>query len=784
MRLLRKQIAGRIRLQHIIFSLVLMQKSSMRRIKVNPKYLRIALIALAALVVIVLIGGYVAYTKREVLLQKAISKATAKAKRDYNLDVKIGSARFTGLATVAFSDISVVPQQRDSLFSVKRFDVSVKVMPLLFGNIKLGDVVLQNAHLNLTNIKGVKNFDFLFKKKKDTTDTKSKVDLSDVSNRLINEVLYKIPDNLSLQNFLMSFKDDSTTVTLLTSTASIKDGKLKSTINVNNGESTWHIDGKMVPSDKNIDVHLYADGKKVELPLIEKKFKLKLNFDTISTKLSDVSHSSGETKINGSWSIRNLLLNHKGLSTQDIVVPNGSIDANVVVGSNFISLDSSSVIHLRKLTANPYIKYTLNPVKIYEAKIKTGWQNAQDVFDSFPTGMFESLDGIQVTGKLNYNFNLYLDNSHLDDMVFNSSLQKSNDFRIVRYGKADLGKLNNTFVYVPYEKGKPMPPHTIGPSNPEFTPLNQISPNLRNAVMTAEDPSFYSNRGFVDESIRKSFITNIKEKKFKRGGSTISMQLIKNAFLTRNKTLSRKIEEILIVWLIENNRIMSKNRMLEVYFNIIEWGRGIYGISEASHYYFGKAPSDLTLGESIFLASIVPNPKAGLYAFEADGTLRQRLHGYFNLIGRLMAKRGLTEPDSNAYGFYSVRLREGLRRQIAPIDTATADSLTRQTANDDDAPNDAAAAPVYEEPKKPSFFQRLFGKKDTAQANAEKKIEETNDAIKARLKAEIERVKADYKNRIDNIDTAGKTKKEIKAEKNRLKDESKEKVRELKDRMP
>ncbi|RYU89644.1 penicillin-binding protein [Mucilaginibacter terrigena] len=750
----------------------------MRRI--NPKYIRIAGITALVLVVIMLIGGYIAYTKREVLLQKAIYKAKAKAKRDYNLDVKIGSARFTGLSTVAFSDISVVPYQRDSLVSVKQFSVSVKIFPLIFGNIKLADVILQDGQLNLTSVKGVKNFDFLFKKKKDTTNTGNRVDLAELSNNLINEVLYKIPDNLSLHNFLVSFRDDSTHVKMLAQTAIIKDGRLASTINVNEGAATWHIDGKMQPSDKDIDVHLYADGKKVELPFIEKKFKLKLNFDTISTKLSNVEHSDGETKIYGSWSVRNLLLNHPGLSVADIVVPNGSIDANVFVGTNYISLDSSSVIHLKKLTANPYAKYTLNPVKIYELKLKTGWQNAQDVFDSFPTGMFESLEGIKVTGKLNYNLNLFLNWAHIDDMVFDSRLQKDGDFRILKYGKADLGKLNKTFVYTPYERGKAMPPHTIGPGNPDFVPLQDISPNLRNAVMTAEDPSFYTNRGFVDESIRKSFVTDIKEKKFKRGGSTISMQLIKNSFLSRNKTLSRKIEEILIVWLIENNRIMSKNRMLEVYFNIIEWGRGIYGIGEASRYYFGKSPSELTVGESIYLASIVPNPKAGLYAFQPDGTLRQGLHGYFNLIGRLMASRGLVQRDTNAYGFYNVRLRESLRRE-APADTLVADSLIRQTGDDD---TDVGVAPVFEEPKHPNFFQRLFGKKDTAAAKMEKKIEETNDAIKARLKLEIEKVKADYKLRVDNVDTAGRTKKEIKAEKNRLKDEGKEKVKELKDRMP
>jgi hypothetical protein len=416
-------------------------------------------------------------------------------------------------------------------------------------------------------------------------------------------------------------------------------------------------------------------------------------------------------------------------------------------------------------------------------KEKTGWINAQDIFDSFPTGMFESLEGMKVSGKLNYTLNLFMNSAHVDDLIFDSRLSKDN-FRILKYGKADLGKLNRPFIYIPYEKGKPMPPHDISPSSSDFTPLNEISQDLRNAVMTAEDPSFYRNHGFVDESIRKSIITDFKEKKFKRGGSTISMQLIKNAFLSRNKTLSRKIEEILIVWLIENNGIMSKNRMLEVYFNIIEWGRGIYGIREAARYYFAKSPAELTLGESIFLASIVPKPKAGLYAFQPDGTLRQGLHGYFNLIGRLMASKGLTERDSNAYGFYNVRLREGLRREMAPIDTAVADSLLKQT-EDDGTGVGVGLAPVFEEEKRPSFIQRLFGKKDTsAAAKVEEKIKETNESVKERIKQEISKMKQDYKSRIDNVDTAGKTKQQIKDEKKRLKQESKDKEKELKSRMP
>jgi len=373
-----------------------------------------------------------------------------------------------------------------------------------------------------------------------------------------------------------------------------------------------------------------------------------------------------------------------------------------------------------------------------------------------------------------------MDSSKPDDLIFDSGMDKDN-FRILKFGRTDLTKLNSPFVYTPYEKGKPMAPHLIGPENPEFTPLQQISPNLRNAVMTAEDPSFYTNHGFVMEAIRKSIATDFKTKKYKRGGSGISQQLVKNAYLSREKTLSRKIEEILIVWLIENNRIMTKDRMLEVYFNIIEWGRNIYGIGEASHYYFGKSPSELSLGESIYLASIVPYPKGGLYAFQPDGTLRPGLHGYFNLIGKLMAMKGYTARDTNAYGFYEVRLREGLRRQIAPVDTATADSLMKQGGADDDG-----ILPVVEEPvKRPNFFQRLFGKKDTTEEKAEEKLKQKEQTIKEQLKAQIEALKAEYKLKIEAVDTTGgRTRKEVRQEKRRLKDEEREKEKELKDKMP
>lgn len=732
----------------------------MRRL--NPKYIRIAAIVAASLLVVLLIGGIIVFSKREALLQNALIKAKAKLKHDHQLDLNIANAGFTGLTTVSCDGISIVPEQRDSLLRIGHFEVSIKLLPLIFGKIKLGGVILQNGYIQLTDKKGIRNFEFLFKKKTDTTSADGKSDLSVLANNVINEVLYKIPDDLDMKNFMVSYTKDSTSLKLLTQEAVIDDGDLTSTIKVNNGEATWHFTGTMHPSDKEIDVKLYADGGKVEIPFIQQRYNARVNFDSINIKLNDVDHSDGETRILSYWGVNNLLIHHAGLSSSDIVIQNGALDADIFVGPNFISLDSSSVIHLKKITAHPYLKYTLSPKKLYDMKVSTGWQNAQDIFDSFPAGTFESFEGIKVAGKLNYSLNFSLDKDNPDALVFKSKLDKDPAFRIIRYGKTDLSKLNRPFQYTPYVNGRAVRTMTVGPQNPDYTPLAEISPYLRNAVMTAEDPTFYSHHGFVEEAIRKSIATDIKEKAFKRGGSTISMQLVKNSFLSMEKTLARKMEEILIVWMIENNNIMSKSRMLEIYFNIIEWGNNIYGIREAAHYYFGKGPSELTLGESIYLASIVPSPRTGLYAFMPDGTLRSSRIFYFNSLGRLMAgQRYIDRDTTGAYGFYDVRLREGLRSEIAPVDSAQAEQILNAAPDDSfiiDIP-----VPAPEPEKKPNLFQRIFGggKKDTVAEN-----------LKDRLKREEEF-------RLNHIDSTGKTNKQIRQEKREIKRQEKERRKAL-----
>ena len=218
---------------------------------------------------------------------------------------------------------------------------------------------------------------------------------------------------------------------------------------------------------------------------------------------------------------------------------------------------------------------------------------------------------------------------------------------------------------------------------------------------------------------------------------------------------------------------MTKERMLEVYFNIIEWGNNVYGVGEGSRYYFNKPPSELNIGESIYMASIVPHPKTGLYSFQPDGSLRPGLAGYFNLIGNLMAGHGKAQRDSNYYGFYAVRLKESMRKE-APRDTTLADSLIKH----DKEENDDYAAPAVAEPvKKPSFLQRIFGKKDSVSKKEETKVLDP----KAKLKAEIKKLRDDEDEKELLIDTAGKTRKEIRQEKRKMRSDERDQEKVLKD---
>ena len=172
----------------------------------------------------------------------------------------------------------------------------------------------------------------------------------------------------------------------------------------------------------------------------------------------------------------------------------------------------------------------------------------------------------------------------------------------------------------------------------EWMPLSRISPYLIKATLIAEDDKFWKHEGFDYEAMQKAIEKDLKAKRFKMGGSTISQQLVKNLYLSPAKNPVRKIVEAVITWRTE--KILTKTRILELYLNVVEWGDGIFGAEAASHRYFGKSAADLSPEESARLAAVLPNPRK----YNPAGDQRYVMNRS-NLIYSIMVKRGIVIPE-------------------------------------------------------------------------------------------------------------------------------------------
>jgi membrane peptidoglycan carboxypeptidase len=123
------------------------------------------------------------------------------------------------------------------------------------------------------------------------------------------------------------------------------------------------------------------------------------------------------------------------------------------------------------------------------------------------------------------------------------------------------------------------------------------------------------------------------------------MQLVRNLYLGHARTLSRKAQEVVLAWVLEHLTQITKERMLEIYLNIIEWGPGVHGADEAAHYYFGHDAGRLTPGEALFLATVVPAPSKWRFRFDQAGALRPFARAQMHFIGRAMVHKGRLLPE-------------------------------------------------------------------------------------------------------------------------------------------
>jgi Transglycosylase len=275
----------------------------------------------------------------------------------------------------------------------------------------------------------------------------------------------------------------------------------------------------------------------------------------------------------------------------------------------------------------------------------------ESMLESIPKGLTPRLAGMRAAGSFALKGKAAIDTGHLD-RGFVLDWDTSNTCRITEAPEAiSVARFQKAFSRTAYDpEGRPVTLET-GPGTPSWVSYGNISKFMEVAVLTTEDGGFRRHHGFDQEAIRNSIRENLRKKKFVRGASTISMQLAKNLYLDRGKNLSRKLQEAILTMYLEQE--LTKEQILELYFNVVEFGPLVYGIGPAARHYFSAPASDLSLGQALYLSSIMPNPK--VQHFGAGGAVIPGWMGYLRKLMKLAHDRNhLTDEE----------LDEGLRETV------------------------------------------------------------------------------------------------------------------------
>lgn len=250
-------------------------------------------------------------------------------------------------------------------------------------------------------------------------------------------------------------------------------------------------------------------------------------------------------------------------------------------------------------------------------------------------------------------------------------------------------------------------PFLLGPKNRRWTPSNRIPPEMKWAVILAEDSNFYKHDGIDVKAIKEAIKYDLEKQSMARGASTITQQVAKNVFLSREKTITRKLKEVYLAWRMEQE--LTKGRILELYLNVVELGPMVYGIGHGSQYYFGKPASAMTPRECAFLAAMLPGPRVAYNPYRNLGKVLSRS----NMILRKLRSKGVISADELQVALATSPNIAGLQRKVdtaiqqevvmKPISSAVVPAAPQEPADSEPAtpkpepvPQEQPTAPVAE----------------------------------------------------------------------------------------
>ena len=344
----------------------------------------------------------------------------------------------------------------------------------------------------------------------------------------------------------------------------------------------------------------------------------------------DLKLADGKLAFAGNLEVIGLNLHHEAVSTDPVLglalglEIDGSVDpvrrrlelTKLAGKSRGLTGILSGAVELRE-GRFPYADGSELPMlPLIELNFRVPKMACAQLLESIPAPLIPHLQGFVLQGAFEANVSTKIDYTNLDALELGGKV--GIDGCKVLKAPAEVTALAGPdsitqLVEIPSADKNAQPgavdlmAFSVGPDNPHFVPYDKISPYLISAIMTTEDNGFFKHRGWVTPEFKTALRRNLAGGGFRLGASSITMQTVKNVLLSREKTLSRKLQELFLVWYIE--QLLPKERILELYFNAIEFGPRIYGIGAAAQHYFGKSATDLTPLEAAFFSSILPSPK-------------------------------------------------------------------------------------------------------------------------------------------------------------------------------
>lgn len=611
-------------------------------------------------------------TFRNNLLNQLLYRQCGYLEKRYDMQISYHKAAFTGFKSFYISNLCVVLNDRDTFINSDSIVVSPKLIPVISGHIRLDELQLYKTKISLTgrNLYQIKT-KINGNNKSKSYDNSQTANFAGLINAFQNNIIKHIPKIITIRNTLFTYTNDTNSSSFFCENFSYHHSNYVGDVFLSD------------KSDKDrclingiLDVKKYyftlsvsrPDSSLIFIPYTNAWLKFVFGFGSFRLTINMMKGDNEHQIFSGQVKIRDMAVKNAKLSDDTVFTKSANLNLNVKTGKGFIEIDSTSSITVNKFSFSPYFLYEHSERHSFTFKFLRKEFDAPILFCSFPEGLFTNFKGLVTKGRLAYSLRTYIDLDNPDSLIFDSRLENKG-FEIEKFGVTDFRILNQKYHQDLYDKDKYVKTIIVGSDNPDFVSLEDISPYLKYSVLTSEDGDFFFHHGFNQKAFRESVVANIKAKRFVRGGSTITMQLVKNAFLRSNKYISRKLEEALIVWMIENLHLVSKERMFEVYLNIIEWGPGVYGIKPASVFYFNKLPSKLSLSESIFLTSIIPRPKGFRYSFVSNGEMAGFYGDYSKLLCKFMLKHNQITAEDSAKLQPFVKLTGEAKKFLAVPDT-------------------------------------------------------------------------------------------------------------------